>query len=785
MAGRPGPEFDREGLVRAHAPTLHRVALMLAGHADGAEDLVAQAVRSSGEGSPSTLDELLTRIVREHRRRSRRAGRDRLRLRAPSGGDAGDVLDSLDATARAAVVLHFGAGWPTERAARAAGIRPARLAHLLRTADLDRAVAALADSEDRSEPELVRQLLDRLPPSSPAGPPESAAEVGSAQHVAGGGQDPTETAYRRKSRTNRRRAVAATTAALVVGGTVVALGGGETRPEPPPPDGPSLAERGWVLGPDGEPPRGVDGMRLLGTATVDQGDRYAPLRVPFSQDGGSAVWAVLWCDLIAPEDPNVALPSVTLDTQGAEVSLRCAGNDGLPAVDRLVPLPASGSTLTPTAWTGDLPAEGQATLAFYAEHDTVTHVEGTGAVPAPGPSEVTVTQVDERWWIWNGDVRTDLVEVGHDSDLTVWAGTSLVLGVLVDGVRLTDDGDPKPWDPPASGNWKEQDPELRQGFWTVATGDRSRTFALPAEVRPAVGQRRTVAVTTVTGGGSDPRARWQVRVSRASRVPAEAASVPLRPGRGWIDPDLVPDEIGGYRLAGRWLVPADGMARTVDLAAQDLAKLRPVMLADDPIDDWGDDPASMPVLASSAGLTMMGPYAISVAEAWWSEAVAWSDGRPPPDLEDGVVKALLPAEPGHPTRTVLAYLPVSYDDFDFDAAPLTASSWPAGTASPYGTPSEGGPQRVAELVGDADDRLSFQVPHGGGMLEVTTQGRGRMRVLVDGRPWTDPAPAHDGWWSSWTSRHVTSVVWNLPPGATAVLEVEGWEEGFSVDLLAW
>ena len=45
----------------------------------------------------------------------------------------------------------------------------------------------------------------------------------------------------------------------------------------------------------------------------------------------------------------------------------------------------------------------------------------------------------------------------------------------------------------------------------------------------------------------------------------------------------------------------------------------------------------------------------------------------------------------------------------------------------------------------------------------------------------------DGWWSSWTEEHVVSMIdlWSVPPDAELVVEVEGWEESFQIELLRW
>ena len=97
-------------------------------------------------------------------------------------------------------------------------------------------------------------------------------------------------------------------------------------------------------------------------------------------------------------------------------------------------------------------------------------------------------------------------------------------------------------------------------------------------------------------------------------------------------------------------------------------------------------------------------------------------------VKDAYVR--LPAVPGHPPAAVLAYLPVPYEDFDMSGAPVLPTSWRVGDPSPFGDPGAGGPSPV-QARPDGTFVVDERYTGGGTTLEVTTRGRGRLRVLAD------------------------------------------------------
>ncbi|WP_161964960.1 hypothetical protein [Ornithinimicrobium cerasi] len=783
MTGVSVTQASGEALVRAHGPALQRTAVMLTGQPAVAEALVAEVLQGAAGPRPPALEELRRRLVRAHRRSGRTGARDRLAVTdAPS--DVGDLLHDLPPRQRAALVLHLTEDVPLGDAARTARVPERRVRRLVETVpELGEALRAVADRHARPDHEVVRALLDRLP--------TDATTVGRA------------TPYPSSRLRHPRRWLAGATAVAVLGaGTVAALtwpqdppetpGGGAT-PHLPPGTGPAPPD--LVLDEEGDPPRSAEGLRLADILTIDYRHPRDPLDLSgFAGASGYARWGVLWCDLPAVDDDHLVVPELTLDLDGGPVVLACTGRTTTPSPTRLTALPIGLAGDVPVAWSGDLPGRGTATLAVYGETDpwSVTRRQGTQPEPPVADGSAAVTAADVVMQGWEGPVHARVVEVGHDSTLTVWAGSSAALGVVVDDVRLTDDGDLRARylnPPPAL--WRTQDPSLREGRWVVGTPDQARTFPLPDALRPPPGERREVTVTAALSP-PDATARWQVQVSDSTPRATPGPDLALRPGRagdGAVDPGSGPEQIGGVRLAGSWQVPQDGVPHPVEAPAGDLTKLvvaAPGGTGEDVFDELGLGSVTL------GGRATLFPTGSGIAEhlAWglgpWQVTGAPGPGGP---LPDDALTLRLPAVPGHPPAAVLAYLPVPYEDFDMSGAPLLPTSWRVGEPSPMGGHGTGGPSPVAVPERRPDGTFLLEGRHQGAgtTLEVTTRGRGRLRVLADGEPLTHLAPAHDGWWSTWTDAHVVSRVdvWTERSGVELVVEVEGWEEGFELAVLRW
>ncbi|SOC52578.1 hypothetical protein [Ornithinimicrobium cerasi] len=783
MTGVSVAQASGEALVRAHGPALQRTAVMLTGQPAVAEGLVAEVLQGAAGPRPPALEELRRRLVRAHRRSGRTGARDRLAVTdAPS--DVGDLLHDLPPRQRAALVLHLAEDVPLGDAARTARVPERRVRRLVETVpELGEALRAVADRHARPDHEVIRALLDRLP--------TDATTVGRA------------TPYRSSLLRRPRRWLAGATAVAVLGaGTVAALTWPQETPETPEtpgdgvtshlPPGTGPAPADLVLGADGEPPRSVDGLRLSKTVTIDYRRATDPLDLSgFGGASGYARWAVLWCDLPAVDDDHLRIPQLTLDLAGAAVELPCAGRGGIPT--RLTALPIGLAGHVPVAWSGDLPGRGSATLALYGETDpwAVTRRPGTQPVPPVADGAAAVTAADVAMQGWEGPVHTRVLEVGHESTLTVWAGSSLALSVLVDDVRLTDDGDLRAryLNPPPD-LWRTQDPSLREGRWVVVTPDQLRTFPLPEAVRPGPGERRAVAVT-VALSPADTAARWQVQVSDTTAPGTPGPELALRPGRpAAVAASTAPDAVGGARLVGSWSVPQDGVPHPVEAPVGDLETL--IVAVPGAGGEEMYDELAMGSLerADRAVLFPVGP-GVGELLAWglgpWQDhAELRPTGGPSPD---DALSLRLPPVPGHPPTDVLAYLPVPYEDFDMSGAPLLPTSWLVDDPSPFGDTGMGGPSPVVvpEPRPDGTFVVDESYTGAGTTLEVTTRGRGRLRVLADGEPLTHLSPAHDGWWSTWTDAHVVSRVdvWADVSGAELVLEVQGWEEGFELAVIRW
>src|SRR5690606_17256024 len=146
----------------------------------------------------------------------------------------------------------------------------------------------------------------------------------------------------------------------------------------------------------------------------------------------------------------------------------------------------------------------------------------------------------------------------HDSTIQVWSGRTGAVAVNVDGVPATDDGDvaavldmmseltpgqlegtePIQADPQDYRAWSTQEADLREGRWLVPVPGMVREFALPEPVRPAPGERRTVAVEVITENVGD---HAQVSLTAAAPADVETEAVAA------LDPPRAPRLVAGHR----------------------------------------------------------------------------------------------------------------------------------------------------------------------------------------------------------------------------------------------
>jgi hypothetical protein len=244
-AGSGGPLRHGWGVAGPDLTSLHRSAVMLTGAADTGQQLVRVALHRVGRrGSPGGGDgdglpappvtsqaELLAGVVREYLRRSSHLRTDRVKPVGGSG-DAGDVLESLQPRQRAAAVLVLVEGWSVEQTARVVGVSVRRVPSLVpRTEGLADALRSVADHQVTWSEGVV--------PAEPVVP----------RRLPGRGSPPV-----------RRGAV--TIVLMLVGVIAVALLAGPQDRSPrlfTDGDGSGavagdLSGRGWVLGPQGDPP---------------------------------------------------------------------------------------------------------------------------------------------------------------------------------------------------------------------------------------------------------------------------------------------------------------------------------------------------------------------------------------------------------------------------------------------------------------------------------------------------------------------------------------------------
>jgi hypothetical protein len=76
-----------------------------------------------------------------------------------------------------------------------------------------------------------------------------------------------------------------------------------------------------------------------------------------------------------------------------------------------------------------------------------------------------------------------------ETRLSLWTGQTGHFMVLADGIVASDDGDTtiaQRGSPFLEGLWRERDPELRQGSWTVHAPGRVKEFALPEPIASAL-----------------------------------------------------------------------------------------------------------------------------------------------------------------------------------------------------------------------------------------------------------------------------------------------------------
>lgn len=569
--------------------------------------------------------------------------------------------------------------------------------------------------------------------------------------------------------------------------------------------GPDLTEAGLRLDDDGDPPRRALGLVRSHRADVDAQDRTAHVTLGTPTRGMElARFAVLWCDMPPEATRGIEVPRGTITVHDVELEVPCAGKDGTPPARGMVALPLQGTAILQV--TGDLPSAGSATLAVYTEPtgESVTPPRVDTADPAPPPAPPGSVVIDDRADIPGlfGSTRSRLVEIGPDSQIQVHAARAGGVAVQVDGVPVTDDGDLavrgrfyEVLGDPALGEtdvdellaevqtdqWRTQEPDLRDGKWLAWTPG-TRTFPVPAALRPTEGQRRTVAVSVTVEGerGGLP----QVVVTDAREAGPDAAA-DLRPLPLEQVDDRLPTDVQGSRLAAAWRVPQDGVLRPLPYAPADedgVPRLvatwsgtgsgrHPVHLLDQVstgtvvtgsslVPLMVVDPAVDPLL----GLDL-GDWSIPYEDRWRQQ--------------EGHVGVVLPPVPGFPDAHVLAYEPVDHDEFDFTDAPAPSSSWPAGGDPPW---SPLPPPPLDTLTGSdlEDGELTRELDGAAQSLWITTNGPGRMELLRDGEPlaWE----SEDGWWSSWTDRAVTTEVPFPPRAGMLQMRVEGYVEGFRVEV---
>lgn len=778
------------------APELHRAAVILTGDADLAVDVVAEALAGVRAGSAASdgPDALITAVVRAA---LRRAPRRTDRPDASGSRDAGTVLAGLSPRARAAATLRLVHRWDEGRTARALGTRPARVAALVPAhPDLARALDAVADRHGLPADEVVHAVRAALPHAHPA------------------------------PRGRRRRLLlvaAVLLAALLVGyavtqdpadDSVAQADGGTGQPWERTRD---FAEAGVVLDDEGVPAQRAAGLFRREWTEIDYRERTGEITWSVATTGfygtsdGAAAFTVLWCDMPPAQDANITAPAATLRVDGEEAVVTCAGKQGGPPVSVFTPLPSSATATVEL--TGDLPPTGSAVLGIYEEAlgdgVPIRRERLPDAVPPPVPTDAVAITPDhpglnhpmsglERY------VRA--VEIGHDTQLQVWAGQTGGVAVHVDGFPVTDDGD-VPFmrelftaevvvdgsvsdpSPAPQLDWRDQDPHLRQGTWVVQVPGDLRTFPVPEGARPAPGERRIVSVEVMS---QSLDGLVQAVASDAAPGPAAQEVTALASG----DPELgtVPEFAHGFALRAAWPIPQDGLTRAVpggDLP-DDVRLL--VLTEDSHLGDWWSPQSSTGAIERGGRMDLLtiepAPESLT-AQMWFAQPFPLPD-----DVQDsaapsrlGELRIALPPVPGHPSAHLLAYEQVAFEDFDFTDAPAPQSSRLLGDDAQT-------PDRVIDTLtrDDLDEhgRARVEVPGGASLgFEVTAAGRGELRVLVDGEP-LPGTESRDGWWSTWTEQEVSVALHTEQTFSGSVggaddvvveIEVRGYAELLTVELV--
>lgn len=747
---------DQGDLVAAHGARLHHLAATLTGDTDRATRLTVRTLAAADPGAG--WRELRTALVRAHLRTAPR----RTERMLPDGArDAGDVLERLRPRERAVASLRLVEGASTADTAEALRLPADKVARLLPTTPgLVSALQAVGDRYALHGSDLTAALEPAVA-QAPSEPP---------------GRD-------------RRRwwwvAAAAVPVAVLVGYALSVDRDEPAGPDEAAPTGPGvvqvgavdLSEAGFELDEDGEPPTRATGLTRMETLELTPG-RSADLTLNTGDARFSsqlASFAVLWCDMPPADDPALDRPVGEITVDGSTLTLPCAGTAGEPAVglDHLVALPASGKAQVRV--TGDLPPDGGAVLGLYAQTDGIPVeplLRGSGqtddVVVEPLPSgDPTVgppvpkdaVAVEEAGAVMPFDAGGRLVqsvELSADSTIRVWSGRTGAVTVLVDGIPVTDDGDLERWGG-GTAEWRDQQPDVREGQWMVYVPGSVREFALPADLLPEDGGQRSAVVEVL----ADSTEHVQVVATRAA--PGDADHDPLVRADGGEAPELV----SGHRLVGAWKLPMDGLER--ELLDPAMGEDVTWTLLEPPLEELT---ATQPLFwregavregrNSIVARRSSNPSDVSrvIEEAMHNDGRLQEQyltkGAEPFDPRKQL--AMAPATPGHPHGLLLAYEPVPYDEFDFAAAQVPATSRPVGEDTEDAqtvSPMVALPSVDSEDL-DEDGQTTVSIRPGGTLVvRAETHGRGRVRFEVDGQP-AELLTRTDGWWSSWTDRSVVT-----------------------------
>lgn len=710
---------------------------MLTGATDAATRLTAQtlAAAAPGDGWRELREALVRAYLRAAPRRPDPAVPHEVR-------DAGDALARLRPRARAVAVLRLVEGASTADTAEALRLPHAKVVRLLpSTPGLATALEAVGDRYALRGSDLNAVLEPAV------------------------AQAPTEPAAR-----DRRWWVAAAAVPLaVLGGYALFPDRDEsTGPDAAAPTGAGavqvgsvdLGEAGFELDEDGEPPGGAAGLTRMETLELTPGRRADLTLNTFDARFGSQVasFAVLWCDMPPADDPALERPSGEISVEGSTLAVPCAGTAGEPVVglDHLIALPASGEAQVRV--TGDLPPGGGAVLGVYAQtDDMVVEPLPSGDLTAGPPVPEGAVVVDEAGPVMPFDPGERLVqpvELSNASTVRVWAGRTGAVTVLVDGIPVTDDGDLQRW---AGGqaDWRDQQPDVRDGRWMVHVPGSTREFAIPDDVLPEDGRRP--AVVEVVTESTD---HVQVVATQAASDDADREPVPR------VEAREAPGLVSGHRLVGAWELPMDGLERELldppegadatwallGLPPEDLARTSPLFWREGAVRDGG----SLTVARLTGDASDLSRV-IEEARMWddvWVQEQRLPGGTDPSDPRGP--HAMAPSTPGHPQGLLVAYEPVAYEDFDFAAGQVPSTSWSVGEQPPRSQFGSGSPvATVTEDDLDEDGRTTVDVPAGTFGAHIETQGRGRIRFEVDGQP-VELLGGTDGWWSSWTDRRIVT-----------------------------